>query len=67
MSLIETKQDQLQFDENKQLIGSQTSDFTIIKELGRGSYGVVYRVFSNINKKEYVLKKISIKHLKSKH
>lgn len=51
-------------EENKKLIGSSTSDFHIIKELGRGSYGVVYRVFSIINKKEYVLKKINIKHMK---
>ncbi|EGR33342.1 protein kinase domain protein [Ichthyophthirius multifiliis] len=54
-------------EENKKLIGSSTTDFTIIKELGRGSYGVVYKVFSNINKKEYVLKKINIKHMKQKH
>lgn len=43
------------------------SEFSVTKELGRGSYGVVYRVTSNLNKKEYVMKKINIKHMDSKH
>ena len=67
MNQNEVYYENLQIEENKKLIGSSTLDFTIIKELGRGSYGVVYRVFSNINKKEYVLKKINIKHMKQKH
>lgn len=43
------------------------SDFTIIAELGKGSYGTVYRVKSNRNEEEYVLKKINMKHMKHKH
>jgi len=31
---------------NGQAIGNKMSDFKIISELGRGSYGVVYRVVS---------------------
>ncbi|KAL4446866.1 hypothetical protein ABPG74_014838 [Tetrahymena malaccensis] len=54
-------------EDNKRQIGSCVSDFTIVKELGRGSYGVVYRAISNINKKEYVVKKINIKHMSNKH
>lgn len=43
------------------------SDFTVVKELGRGSFGVVHKVVSNINKKDYVMKKINIKHMDQKH
>lgn len=42
------------------------SDFKIIGELGKGSYGTVYKVCSNKNNKTYVLKKISLKHMKPK-
>ena len=31
---------------NAQSIGNKMSDFRIVSELGRGSYGVVYRVTS---------------------
>jgi NIMA (never in mitosis gene a)-related kinase len=43
------------------------SDFRIITELGRGSYGVVYRVLSLKDQLTYVLKKIILTHLKPKH
>jgi serine/threonine protein kinase len=42
-------------------------DFKIISELGKGSYGTVYRVTSNKDGQTYVLKKISLKHMKQKH
>lgn len=35
--------------------------------MGRGSYGVVYRVVSLANGNEYVLKKINMKHVKLNH
>jgi NIMA (never in mitosis gene a)-related kinase len=52
---------------NAQSIGNKMSDFRIITELGRGSYGVVYRVVSLKDQLTYVLKKIILTHLKPKH
>ena len=48
-------------------VGNKLIDFRIISELGRGSYGVVKRVESLLDHKEYVMKKINIKQLKQKH
>ena len=48
-------------------IGAGLSDFKIHKELGRGSYGIIYKVESAINHQIYVMKKISMKHMKAKH
>jgi NIMA (never in mitosis gene a)-related kinase len=47
-------------------IGSKLSDFKIISELGRGSYGVVYKVMSLIDNNIYVIKKMELKHMKEK-
>ena len=47
-------------------IGSKIGDFKLISELGRGSYGVVYKVQSLINKNIYVVKKMDLKHMKEK-
>ena len=47
-------------------IGSKLADFDIIKELGRGAYGVVYLARSFKNSVLYVLKKMSFNHNKSK-
>jgi len=44
-------------------VGSKLSDFKIQKELGRGSYGTVYTVKSNINSNIYVMKKMELNHL----
>jgi serine/threonine protein kinase len=43
------------------------SDFKIVTELGRGSYGVVYRVVSLKDQLTYVLKKITLTNMKPKH
>lgn len=46
-------------------LGSKMSDYTVINELGRGSYGVVFKVSSNAEPGSiYVLKKITLTHLK---
>ena len=44
-------------------VGCKLSDFKIIKELGKGSYGTVYTVKSNINSNIYVMKKTELNHL----
>lgn len=41
--------------------------FTILNELGKGSYGIVYKVKSTQDGNTYVLKKINLTHLKPKH
>lgn len=48
-------------------VGNCVADFKIISELGRGSYGVVNKVISNVDNRIYVMKKINIKHVKQKH
>ena len=47
-------------------MGNKMSDFKILTELGRGSYGTVYQVSSLKDNKIYVLKKISLIHMKPK-
>lgn len=48
-------------------IGNKVSDFTILKELGRGSYGVVFKVHSNKDFQTYVMKKLDLKSMKERH
>ena len=57
--------DKLQLDE-KSNIGSKLSDFKVLSELGRGSYGVIYKVESLLTHDIYVLKKMDLKHMKEK-
>ena len=58
----------LEFDHSVDAnVGQTLSDFKILSELGKGSYGTVFKAQSLINNKEYVIKKINIKHLKPKH
>ena len=45
-------------------VGSKSSDFEIIKLLGNGSFGAVYKVISKINKKIYAMKKVDLAKLK---
>ncbi len=47
-------------------IGNKLSDFKILSELGRGSYGIVYKVYSYIDGNIYVIKKLDFKHMKEK-
>ena len=54
--------DKIKEKENE--VGNQLSDFEIIKELGKGSYGIVYKVKSLLNNNIYVMKKMEINHLK---
>jgi NIMA (never in mitosis gene a)-related kinase len=41
------------------------NNFSILSELGKGSYGVVYKVKSNLDNNLYVLKKINLTHIKN--
>ena len=45
-------------------VGSRLSDFEIIKQLGKGSYGTVYTVRSRLDSNTYVMKKMELNHLK---
>ena len=45
-------------------VGNKLSDFEVIKELGKGSYGTVYTVRSLLNSNVYVMKKMELNHLK---
>jgi NIMA (never in mitosis gene a)-related kinase len=47
-------------------IGSKISDFKILNEIGRGSYGIVYRVYSYVDGNVYVIKKMDFKYMKEK-
>ena len=44
-------------------VGNKLSDFEIIKELGKGSYGTVYTVKSLLNSNIYVMKKMELNYL----
>ena len=44
-------------------IGSSLQDFMVLSQLGKGSNGLVFKVRSKLNNKDYVLKKIMLKSL----
>lgn len=50
-----------------QEIGSKLKDFIILKELGKGSYGVVNKVQSLKNNLIYVIKTLDLSIMKEKH
>ena len=43
------------------------NDFKLICEIGRGSYGTVYKARSLKDDQIYVIKKINIRNMKEKH
>lgn len=47
-------------------IGSKLADFEVLSELGRGSYGVVFKVKSLLDSNTYVIKRLDLKHMKEK-
>eukprot|EP00826_Nyctotherus_ovalis_P034540 TRINITY_DN2889_c0_g4_i4.p1 TRINITY_DN2889_c0_g4~~TRINITY_DN2889_c0_g4_i4.p1 ORF type:complete len:592 (+),score=135.20 TRINITY_DN2889_c0_g4_i4:225-2000(+) len=47
--------------------GNAVADFELLAELGRGAYGVVYKVRARKDNNVYALKKIPMKHMKIKH
>jgi len=52
-------------DNQKENIGSKVEDFEILQTLGKGSYGYVAKVKSNINKKIYAMKMIDFSLIKN--
>ena len=48
-------------------IGSKLKDFIVLKELGKGSYGVVNKVQSLRNHLIYVIKTLDLSIMKEKH
>jgi len=52
------------FKQKEASIGSRLSDFEIVKQLGKGSYGTVYVVRSKLDMNTYVMKKMELNHLK---
>jgi serine/threonine protein kinase len=55
-----------EIDNKHSEIGNSMQDFKILSELGRGSYGTVYKVESAKDLQTYVMKKICLKHMKPK-
>jgi NIMA (never in mitosis gene a)-related kinase len=53
-------------DDFAKSIGGSLSDFKIMCELGKGSYGVIYKIQSLLDNNIYVLKKMELKHMKEK-
>lgn len=51
--------------EKDERYGSQESDYSLLKQVGKGSFGEVYKVKAK-NGKSYALKKIAISKLTSK-
>ncbi len=45
-------------------IGSKNTDFLYLNEIGRGSFGIVYKVQSLIDNKTYAIKKLNLKNMK---
>ena len=45
-------------------VGSRLSNFEIVKQLGKGSYGTVYVVRSKLDMNTYIMKKLELIHLK---
>ena len=45
-------------------VGSRLSNFEIVKQLGKGSYGTVYVVRSKLDMNTYIMKKMELIHLK---
>lgn len=54
------------YDDDK-MIGTKYADFQVLKELGKGSYGVVNKVKCIKNGMIYVIKILDLKVMKEKH
>jgi NIMA (never in mitosis gene a)-related kinase len=53
-------------DDYAKTIGCSLADYKILNELGKGSYGVIYKVHSLVDNNIYVIKKMELKHMKEK-
>eukprot|EP00002_Diphylleia_rotans_P005327 TRINITY_DN14456_c0_g1_i1.p1 TRINITY_DN14456_c0_g1~~TRINITY_DN14456_c0_g1_i1.p1 ORF type:complete len:413 (+),score=65.51 TRINITY_DN14456_c0_g1_i1:63-1301(+) len=48
-------------------VGSSIDDFEVLRKLGEGSAGSVYKVRSKVDSKTYVIKKVPVGHLEDEH
>lgn len=62
-----SRQDYRATTELERNVGESVADFKVVCEIGRGSYGVVYKVISHIDQRIYVMKKINLKQVKLKN
>lgn len=67
MSRIDPKLKFQDVDNQTSVYGNKMADFRVISELGKGSYGTVYKVECLKDHKIYVLKKTSLNTKSSKH
>ena len=53
-------------ERNSKYIGNKLNDFEILIELGRGSFGIVFKVLSKIDNNIYAMKKLNLTHMNEK-
>ena len=52
---------------DKTQVGNTFEDFEVLQKLGKGAFGVVYKVLSKINNRIYAMKKINLTKIKTEY